>query len=366
MSEPKSLDLSGEVKGPMEFLREVNRVLEGLKFEEVECDQPYFLPGTKLPVTTYNFYFKGGGIGDQICYMPALLWIAKNNPWVRGRIFCSTILIELFDNIIQQSDRMDWKVYDLDDFDRVKENGSRTRGPGYKHNGVTNFQLANGTGGHLVDCGWLYFGNEYPPPEGGDLYPVINFDNWADKHDLYHKKYVVFTTGATTPAREVPGAYWNPIVEYVKYRGLSPVFLGVKNVNEIKIRFPDGCDYSAGIDLRDKTTLMEAAWIMKNSAAVVGLDNGLIQLASCTDAPIVAAYNMVHPKQRRPKRVAGLWREIFLTREELACTGCQTFMKNIAPPHDFKRCLYGHLNCINLLFTDHGSKFTRALAELLQ
>ncbi len=363
---PKALPITGEIKGAIEFQREVSRILEGLSFEEVEPKHPFFLPGTKLPTIHLNYYFWGSGMGDYICYMPAIIHAAKERSWIKGRVWCPEFFCEFAKNLIDQTGRDDWKVLPVERFEELVEDGSRTRGPGYAPEGRPNYQLLNGTGGHLVDIGFAYMGNTTPPPPGEDIYPVINFDNWDERHDLYHKQYVVFTTGATTPSRTVPGAYWNPIVEYVKSIGLTPVFLGVRKIIELPIKFPDGCDYAAGIDLRDKTTMMEAAWIMKNAKAVVGLDNGLIQLASCTDASIVCAYNMVAPFQREPKRVSGKWKTIFLSRDELACTGCQSFMKDISPPHNFRECLYGHLKCIDLLFGNQGEKFITALAELLE
>ncbi len=367
----------GNLKGPLEFQREVDRMLKGIKFESFTPTASYFRPGTELPVINVNMIFKGAGMGDYICYMPAMIWTALNTPWIHGRIHVGQFFCEFAENIIKQTGNKNWKVIPLpagfkSEDDLHLENGSLSRGPGIQMNGHRNHQLVNGTGGHLVWLGFMYYCNMFPPPTNADYYPVINFDGWADSFEdwhitrgkLYHKKYVVFTPGAVSAARTVPGHYWNPLIEYVKSRGLTPVFLGTRKLADLTVKFPDGCEYGEGIDLRDKTTMLEAAWIMKHSAAVVGLDNGLIQLASCTDASIVAAYNMVSPDQRRPRRRAGVWREITLTEQELSCSHCQSNMKNMFP-HNFARCLHDDLRCIDMLFARDGARFKASLDSIL-
>lgn len=370
-------DIEGDVKGPMELQREVSRRLQGLAFEEVTLNQRHFLPNTTLPVMRYNYIFKDSGIGDYICYMPAMLWTAQNNPWVSGRIVVAELFHEFALNIMRGHER--WSVYPAEKFDEIPDDLSMSRGPGIeiraeladgKKMTIKNYQLVNGTGGHLVDLGFMYFVNKFRPKAwddkypGWDFHPQIDFSIWPGKKDILHNKYVVFTTGATTEARSVPGQYWNPIIDYVKSLGFTPVFLGVRQLVDLKIKYKDGCNYAEGIDMRDKTTLMEAAWVMKNAAAVVGLDNGLIHLASCTDANVVAAYNIVDPSDRRTKRGGGGWAEIYLTESELACTGCQTNMTNMFP-HNFNKCLYHKTRCIDMLFSDGASRFIRALRPFL-
>lgn len=369
MTDITPLPISGEIKGALEFQREVNRILQGVKFDSVKPIAPYFLPDTELPIIIQNFWLRGGGMGDKICMMPALTWLAKNCPWIWGRIWMSEAMFEFTDNILKQAENPNWKVMPLEKYDELVEPDTRVRGRGFEHNGHQNSQYANGTGGHLVDLGFIDFTNTFPPPENSTWYPQINWEGRSDVLPTLYKKYVVLTTGAVSPARDVPGSYWNPIIENIKSRGLTPVFLGTSGIKDLNgilnVRYSDGCNYAEGIDLRDKTTVMEAAWIMKNAAAVIGLDNGLIQLASCTDADIICAYNIVEPRERRPRRRSGKWHEIYLSQAELACSGCQTHMKMIAPPHDFKRCLYGHLRCVDLIFANNGERFTKRLDQIL-
>jgi hypothetical protein len=353
-----------DIKGPLELQREVARILEGMKFESVVPTSPQFRPGTELPAIKYNMYFKGAGMGDYIAYMPAMVWLAQNCPWIYGRIFVAEFFNEFAKNIMDQTGNKNWLVYPMERFKELGGDALLTRGPGFSTNDQKTYQLVNGTGGHLVALGFMYFCNLFPVPTNADFYPLINFEGWQERHNLYYKKYVVFTPGAVSAARTVPGHYWNPIVEFVKSKGLTPVFLGTRKMVELTVKFPDGLNYGEGIDLRDQTTMMEAAWIMKNSACVVGLDNGLIHLAASTDAPIVAGYNMVHPRDRRPRRRVGVWREVYLSRDELSCIGCQSEMKSMFP-HNFQRCLYDDLKCIDLLFANNAERWTWAIGKIL-
>lgn len=368
--------MKAEIKGPLELQREAAKILsliQGIKHKTVIMNAPPFRPGTELPVTEINYYQRGGGIGDRICQLPSLVYIAKNCPWIEGVVWATKDMFELTKNIIDQTGNPEWKVRPVEEMDQLIHPEARIRGRGYVDpQGREMPQWTNGCGGELTWLGFMDNMNKFPPPEGANVYPVIDFDKWLDKifwtDDLTTLEYVVFTTGAISDSRKVPGHYWNPIIKYVKSKGLIPVFLGSNALHNIKetipVKYAEGCDYGEGIDLRDKTNLMEAAWVMKNAKAVIGLDNGLIQLASCTDASIVCAYNIVHPRDRRPNRKAGKWREIFLTTEELPCTGCQSTMP-IMVPHSFKACLHHDLRCIDLLFGNGGEKFIKAIDEIL-
>ena len=360
------MDDTNTIHGPMEFQKVVDAYTTGGR-NSIEVTSPYFRPGTVLPIVKLNFVFQGAGLGDYTAYLPALIWNMKNCPWLKCRLFVAPEFMEFAKNILWPwADKM--QVCSILKINEITGPGEIIRGPGLTMNGTKFAQLANGTGGHLVTLGFMYFCNLFPPPEGANKYPVINFEG-HDPHlpdSLHPRTYVVITTGGVSENRTVPGAYWNPIVEHVKSKGLTPVFIGKSEiVKGLPVKFPDGCDYSAGLDLRDKTTLMQAAWLMKNAACTVGLDNGMIHLAACTDAVIVAGYNMVHPRERRPNRVAGKWAEVTLTREELACTHCQTNMKSMFP-HTFNRCLYGDVKCLDLLFADGARKWIDAIELVLR
>lgn len=347
-----------EIRGPLLFVRETKRMIEQA-YKSVTPTSSHFRPGTELPVIRNAFVFQGAGMGEYICYLPAMIWIAKNCPWIHGRIFCAEYFVEFATQFFK--DFPDWKILPLEKINQLIEKNSILTGPGIQMGNKHYHQLMNGTGGHLVDVGFMYFASKFPPPPCADIYPEVTFDKTDLPYPLSENKYVVFTTGAVSPARAVPGHYWNPIIDHVVSKHLVPVFLGkTEMAKDFKVKFPSGCDYSKGIDLRDQTSMMTAAEIMKRAACVIGLDNGLLHLAACTDASIVAGYNMVSPSERRPNRRAGKWIELSVSQEELACTQCQTNMKRMFP-HNFKDCLYGDTKCIDILFENGGQRWRDAL-----
>ncbi len=360
------LNETDTIHGPLEFQRVVDAYTKGGQINVVTPTKPGFRPGTVLPIINLCILFQGAGFGDYVCYMPALLWLARNCPQLRVQVFVGKEFMQFAQNILWDYNEM-WKVCDLDHVNHAITPNSMMRSPGILMNGIKYQQLANGTGGHLVSVGFLYFCNIFPVPEGADLYPIINFSG-SDHHipaGLHFKTYVVFTPGAVSENRTVPGSYWNPIIDHVKKKGLTPVFIGKSQVTKnLRVNFPEGCNYDAGVDLRNKTTILEAAWLMKNAACTIGLDNGMIHLAACTNGSIVAGYNMVDPKDRRPNRKAGKWEEISLSHEELACAGCQSYMKQVTP-HTFNRCLYGDNKCIDMLFEDGGRRWIEAIDRIV-
>jgi hypothetical protein len=365
--------VNSEIFGPMELNKVTQKIASATNRMVTVGPKHGFREGTELPVVKNYFVFASAGMGDFICYMPAILWVAKNCPWIDGGIFCPRFFVDFAKNVLR--DFPAWDVLPAEEIDTLlKGKNVVLTGPGLMVNGRTNQQLANGTGGHLTDVGFLYFANLFPTPPGADRFPELDlsdetFEHLLDDNYIQPKKYVVFTPGAVSDNRTVPGHYWNPIIDEVIRLGLEPVFLGKTNMSaNLKVRFPDGCDYHKGVDLRDKTSMLEAAYIMKNAVATLGFDNGLIHLAACTDATIIAGYGSVNPRERRPNREHGLWTELF--PHQLECAGCQTNMKRMFP-HNFKYCLYKRVaddgkvsqdvQCIDILFRDDGHLWIQAL-----
>lgn len=328
---------------------------------EVGPEHGYRL-GTKMPVFPMNFTLADGGMGDYICWIAALQYVARTIPFVEGRIFSPAFFIEFVRHAMKPYPK--WKIFLAERIQEHYEDNSLVLGPGI--NG--HQQLLNAVGTHLLDLGFAYFVNMSPPPsvEDGYHYPEFSFPESAIPRKLVPKQYVCLTPGGTTDTRRVPGTAWNPIADWCLTRGLTPVWLGKRNMTkEHGAIFPEGTDYSKGLDLRDQTTTLEAAAIMQHAACTLGLDNGLLHLAACVPSDIIFGYNIAAPSQRRPiRRLAGRIRDLTLAPEELACNFCQTRMKqqNLI---NFKNCFYGDMKCIDLLFEKDSIRWTRVLEEML-
>lgn len=325
----------------------------------MEPDVPFLREGTVINRIPHNFTLTQGGMGDYICWTIAFQWLAKNAPWIDGRIFAPQYFIEFVRHFFDDIET--WKVFLIDDFQKFAEPGSLIRGPNDQQP-----QLINAVGASLIDIGFAYFANLCPAPEGIH-YPELKIDEAYLPKQLRGKegKYAVFTPGGTTLARLVRARHINPLIAHAREQGLTPVFLGKHHLADVhRSYFDDDIDYASGIDLREKTTLLQAAAVMKYAAYSLGLDNGLLHLASCTDASVVFGYNIAHPSQRRPIRRQGRTEEILLTQKELACIHCQTNVKLLCY-HNFKNCIYDDFKCIDVLFENNGARWKAATERIL-
>ncbi len=170
------------------------------------------------------------------------------------------------------------------------------------------------------------------------------------------EEYITIAVGYTAPIRKFPAHTVNAIVSYLNEREIPVIFLGSKQANagsyvdNIVSDFPEDIDYSKGMDLVDKTSLLEAGKIIANSKCLIGIDCGLMHVAGCTSTKIVGGFTSVDPKLRNPYRDGILGKDCY----------------NIVPPdsepekffqsrmdffygHDFKFSYFKNDNLVNSL-----------------
>lgn len=329
-----------------------------------------FRPNTPCFPMKLNFLFMNGGMGDYICWMPAIKWLAEKCTWIEGNLIVPVYFKELADYWLKNYPT--WRYADyksMQDIPRFQE--IPFRGPV-----DLSRESLNATGAHLTTCGWVYFTNRDGPDIGYEHYLPIA-QSFLDKLELPEGaralnpgKYVVIAGGMTTNSRRAPKGAWNPVVEWIKAKGLTPVFIGkglveTGNTHNMRSDWDPSLRVDLGIDLRDKTTLMQATSIMSRAAAVVGHDNGLLHLAACTDVPIVFGYNIASPKHREPSRPTGRIYNVVLTREELACNFCQS-NTNFVIGYNFRECFYKDTKCMTMLFDGGAKRWIDQLAKAIE
>jgi ADP-heptose:LPS heptosyltransferase len=218
---------------------------------------------------------------------------------------------------------------------------------------------------HQVDYAFLKLCDELPTEEQKQSLKV-NFNPISISKFNLPKKYVVLTTGYTVGVREFKADSVNKIISFVKSKGYTPVFLGSEKTatgakHVIKGVFDDKVTYHSGLKLINQTTLLEAAKIMQGAKAVVGVDNGLLHVAGCTDTNIVAGYTTVAPQFRAPYRATnGVWMAV-VPEESLACRFCQS-NTNFLYGVDYTKCFEKDLLCVKQMTAD---KFIAALEHIL-
>lgn len=126
------------------------------------------------------------------------------------------------------------------------------------------------------------------------------------KFDL-PKKYVCVQATAAEPVKTMPTATLNAVTDYILDRGYTPIYIGKEESHtgfgDMKvISRPIPADLTKGVNLINKSTLLECAGILSGAKAFVGMDGGLAHLAGCTDTEIIAGYTLVDPIHVAPIR----------------------------------------------------------------
>ncbi len=216
----------------------------------------------------------------------------------------------------------------------------------------------------LVDHGFRVMTDRSPPTPEDEIYP--RYDSWS-VGDIYipaalPEKYIVVTPLFTSKTREWNGPSINETIKGIHEMGYKTVLMGrtekaeVGNGTFIRGGVPEGLDRSlATVDLIDQLTLSQCLDVLDRASAVVGLDNGLLHLAGCTDTPAVWAFTSVLAQHRIP---SGVKTEV--VTPDVDCYGCQSRVCMIR--HDFRQCPFGDYLCIKeITFV----KFLQALKKVL-
>ncbi len=326
------------------------------KPRDVECGPP-FRRGSRRKSSAINFVLMNGGIGDFINFTSSLIWVAETQKHVDGFVWAHDPMLEVCRFLFKKYPN--FRVHNRLDFEKYCVEGALIVAP------QRSTQFLNATGQHLLDLGFNYFGQIDSPPEGWGYLPRIDYTGpwkWPELKQV--KRYAIFTPGATTDVRTVPAYAFNELVDYVSGLEITPVFLGKKTIaGSYEAKFEEGYDYTKGIDLREQTTLLEATQIMRGAEFVMGLDNGLLHLAGCTNVPIIFGHNITTVKHRQIKRREGITIDITINEKDLECIGCQSRMRYTK--HSFDKCIYTDKMCLTMMFQDKCVVWKQAINQIL-
>ncbi len=338
-----------------------------------------FMPDTRVPQWVHNYVFNDEGLGGQINYSIATTYLAKNWPQIHGRVWCEQFLVPLMKDI--HAPYPNWKVHPSNQMGQLLEQGTAVIGPMLARGGVPQArQFFQCFGAHPADVGTSMYLSSLLPDA---VLPVLDYPEAQLPPNLRRLKgkYIVLTAGGTTPIRTMTGEHLNPLIDYVKEIGMMPVLLGKRdllNTGKVNTTFADDTKYDETIDLRDQTSVKDAARIMQHAACTVGLDGGLLHLAALMkNSRIVFGYNITSIEHRVPRRTHGRTVNVTLTEKELPCIGCQSKWKQV-PNTMFDDCFYSHGRaghdpnkpersraCLRIMFENKSERFKRAIDEAL-
>lgn len=335
------------MKGAVGAMSEAQAMFEEISKEDQQLMQPPegfvylgddYRRGTIARRITEHFLLGNGGIGDLICYLRPLQWIAETQPQVHGVVWTFPFFLPVVESLFS---KYGWEFKNV--YDAVTEEGKSFLATQIVFAAYNPAFNAGGT--HALDLGFLYYCNMHSPPDGYNNYPKLPLPDISN-FNLPVGPFAILTGGATSPLRSLPPEVFNGIKDMLIRKGFVPVFIGKEEISDgYTVKFKGEYDYAGGINLIDKTTLLEAAAIIQEADVCLGLDNGLLHVAGCTTTPLVIGYNVISPDIRLPRRAEGL---IATVTPDVSCSFCQSKMRHLNKDLQ-KMCMYNDLKCLSEL-----------------
>lgn len=313
----------------------------------------------KLPDTPVNVAFNHGGIGDDICRLPAFKYLLKKWPHVRITLAVPDYFVPIIEHFFVGHPQIE-RVVTMTEI--WKDNSLRKRN-WYQ----TKTEYFSPMHSHLILHAFSYLCDTVEVSIEEQNYLQFETKRLPDVSQFsLPSSYIAIQVGSTAFVRSLPASTINGISDWAKRSGHQIVYLGNKRTvrggvaESIDAVYSEDLSTDGVIDLRDKTTLLETAKVISEAKAMVGLDGGLLHLAGCTQVPIVAAYTNLIPKHRLPIRNNELgWNCKVITPP--GCHACES-NTNFLPEHDYRWCVWPELKCNEKLTAD---LFIRELENIL-
>lgn len=306
-----------------------------------------------LPKEDLNIVFNAGGLGDALCRMVAVKFLRDTQPHLRLHVYVPDYFLDVAKNLVPD--------IEIRSFTNIKERSDLVNPKFAGRNTDESAHTLMAT--HLVDQAFHILVDQQVDVKYKNYIP-LNLNPISIKQFNLPENYVVITTGFTAEVREMKPQVVNELADYIISKGYKVVFLGQKNTTTgtkhiIKGKFSPEIDFTKGINLVDRTTLLEAGKILAGAKAVVGLDCGLIHLAGSSDTNIVAGFTTVIPEHRAIQRNNSKTYKFFpvVPPESLKCSGCQSRWAHVYNL-DFRTCFYknngydNEIQCVKLLTSD--------------
>ncbi len=304
-----------------------------------------------------NFILMDGGLGDHMGSLVVIDYTIKTYPWITPLVWVPNYLLEISKHLLPKGTH-------VKDYSSMPKNyNPHMTTKTTKWDGITSPMKL-----HTVDYAFMKLVDENPAISKKNYLKIKPELIDISKFNL-SDKYIVITSGYTAKVREFPAKHINEIAKYAKSNGYEVVFLGQTKTETgskhiIEGNFDKDVDFSVGWNLIDKTSLLEAAKIMHNSKAVIGVDNGLLHVAGCTDTAIVGGFTNVSPSIRMPIRndVLGWNYYPVVPAESIGCCHCQQ-NTNFLYGHDYKQCVFKDNDCTELGM--NSENFIKELSKIV-
>lgn len=327
--------------------------------------------GFSPPKVQLSVISSQGGLGDMIARLPAVKYLVESFAHIDLRVYWPDYFLELARYLLPESPRLIHARLSSAPYALAKP---------YIEFDSARLSTLNL---HLTKHAFLMLMDLDPPTTESMRYPCAPRTLMPPAlqpyitHTGVCPEMVIVTTGYTSETRKWPSAHVNELARRLREArlsadgsivskghpdwptsklsaGLTPVLLGTTEAiatgdnGTIDGKIDNDIDRSLFLDLTNKTTLVEALGIMQRAQAVVGVDNGLLHLAHCTDVPVVYGLTSLLSEHRipfrRPMRFAQTEHGLTEILEPLVpCGGCQSRGSFIN--HDWRTCLFSDYSC---------------------
>lgn len=237
-----------------------------------------------------------GGMGDLVCCLVAVDWNIRHYPKIHFHVWCPDYLVDFAKHVLHEGAT-------VRGFSKAKAK--------FRHDimGMTTEWCTNHTciRTHPVDYGFHMLSDRHVYDLNEKNYLQIRPDEINVKHFDLPRNYVVIAATSVEPVRTMPVKTANELIEYVLQKGYTPVFLGKEKsdcgINNFEIvAKPIEINFRRGLNLLNRTSLLESAKIIHEARAFIGMDGGLAHIAGCTDTNIVCGFTASSPSHVAPIR----------------------------------------------------------------
>lgn len=290
-------------------------------------------------ITTVNCLLADSGMGDLLCAIMPINYILNNCPWINLLIWVPDYMTSFCKNVLPKSAII-----------RGYTDATKKYDP--KKPGITTKLTSQHTPTkcHPIEYAYHMLCDISPTLEQQSYLKINPVD--ISKFKL-PEKFIVIQGAYAETVKTMPPETFNKLTDYVIQKGYTPVYLGktenktgLKNVKHTA-KIDEEYDLTKGINLLNKTDLIESASIIDKAELFIGMDGGLTHLAGFTDTNIISGYTFAKDTTLMPIRDGTLGKNVYsiLPNDDLKCKFCQS---NLILLYDFefRSCLYGDYVCV--------------------
>lgn len=226
-----------------------------------------------------------GGIGDQICASPTLAWMFKN---FKGCNFVlATHYPELFKHLPFE------RIYDLNHEQPIWEKHLKfkTISPQVGPESLPWYFYCHGIVNCVDYCTMHAFRWELTVAD-----KPITLSSTAPaqaiQDALPQQPWVAVHAGRHWQSKTFPKDWWDGVLEALKAEGVVPILIGAdadKNRGTVDV------DAAGCVDMRNKLSMAESVWLLKNARMLITNDSAPLHMAASGDAWIALLATCKHP-----------------------------------------------------------------------